>query len=323
MSQNRIRKKIPIKIFYKNETDIPSNKSEKITRSKNNSSLNSIVYEYPISILKEVSQYEKYKERLILSGKPKKEKKLINPNYHHISFKSHSKSILLNPNEIFKNIKNKNLIELYKNVFKNMQKMKTNDDLELRKILQRNNSNPLFRPFQNDKNKTSTNFDLNNLFQKIYLNQIERRGFNYNKLKICEIQRNAMYNFSKLDENFLDNDTNIKANFVLEVNSRKTLPKMKSYFINKMNLLRMKNEYMNEKKFKLDSKPKGVINIKKDPNFKFHVFHDKFGKIRDLEKPYERNLKMTDIRIRDLVLFNKIKQVRDPEIIQKFRTAII
>ena len=76
MSQNRIRKKIPIKIFYKNETDIPSNKSEKITRSKNNSSLNSIVYEYPISILKEVSQYEKYKERLILSGKPKKEKKL-------------------------------------------------------------------------------------------------------------------------------------------------------------------------------------------------------------------------------------------------------
>ena len=201
--------------------------------------------------------------------------------------------------------------------------MKTNDDLELRKILQRNNSNPLFRPFQNDKNKTSTNFDLNNLFQKIYLNQIERRGFNYNKLKICEIQRNAMYNFSKLDENFLDNDTNIKANFVLEVNSRKTLPKMKSYFINKMNLLRMKNEYMNEKKFKLDSKPKGVINIKKDPNFKFHVFHDKFGKKRDLEKPYERNLKMTDIRIRDLILFNKIKQVRDPEIIQKFRTAII
>ena len=32
---------------------------------------------------------------------------------------------------------------------------------------------------------------------------------------------------------------------------------------------------------------------------------------------------MTDIRIRDLILMNKIKQVRDPEIIEKFKTAIL
>ena len=38
---------------------------------KNKKSIN-IVYEYPISLLKEPTQFEKYKERLLLSGKPKK-----------------------------------------------------------------------------------------------------------------------------------------------------------------------------------------------------------------------------------------------------------
>ena len=132
-----------------------------------------------------------------------------------------------------------------------------------------------------------------------------------------------MYNFSKLDENLLENDKNDKSSFVLEVKERKVLPQMKTYFINKLNLMKLKNQYLNEKKFKIDCRPKVVINIKNDPNFKFHVFHDRNGKVRDLGKPYERNLKMTDIRIRDLILMNKIKQVRDPEIIEKFKTAIL
>ena len=85
MSNNVIRKKIPIKNYYRNDSDTQDKSSNK------NSSLNNIIYEYPISILKEPTQYEKYKERLILSGKPKKEKILINPNYHHITFKSHLK----------------------------------------------------------------------------------------------------------------------------------------------------------------------------------------------------------------------------------------
>ena len=320
MSKKDIRKKIPIRIIAKNELNIQPNQKGKL-QQENNSPLNNFIYEYPISIMKEPTQFEKYKERLILSGKPKKEKNIINKNYHHIEFKSHSKSILLNPNDIFKNIKNKNLLELYKNFFKNMKQINSTNNLEIRRILQRNNSNPLLRPL--NSNKTTTNFDLNNFFQKIYLNQIERRGFNYNKIKISALQRNAMYSFSKLDENFLENDKNDKSSFILEVKQRKVFPQMKTYFINKLNLMRLKNQYKNEKKFKLDCRPKGVINIKNDSNFKFHVFHDKNGKARDLGKPYERNLKMTDIRIRDLILMNKIKQVRDPEIIEKFKTAIL
>ncbi len=36
------------------------------------SPLNNFVYEYPISIIKEPTQLEKYKERLLLSGKQNK-----------------------------------------------------------------------------------------------------------------------------------------------------------------------------------------------------------------------------------------------------------
>jgi len=320
MSKKDISKKVPIRIISKKELNVQPIQKSKLKPIKN-SPLNNFVYEYPISLIKEPTQFEKYKERLLLSGKPKKEKNIINQNYHHIEFKSHSKSILLNPNEIFKNIKNKNLLELYKNIFKNMKQINSNNNVEMKRILDRSNSNPLFRTL--NRNKTTTNFDLNNFFQKIYLNQIERRGFNYNKIKISALQRNAMYSFSKLDENFLENDKNDKSSFVLEVKERKVLPQMKTYFINKLNLMKLKNQYLNEKKFKIDCRPKGVINIKNDPNFKFHVFHDKNGKARDLGKPYERSLKMTDIRIRDLILMNKIKQVRDPEIIEKFKTAIL
>ena len=320
MSKNIFSKKTPIRIISQNNLDVLPEKRTKYLGTKNRS-LNNIVYEYPISIIKDQTQLEKYKERLILSGKPKKPKNLLNHNYHHIEFKSHSKNVSLNPNEIFKNIKNKNLLELYKNIFKNMKKIDTNKNTEMRRMLQRSISHPVFKTL--NRNKTFSKFDLNHFFQKVYLNQIERRGFNYNKIKISTMQRNAMKYFSKLDDNFLDNENNEKINFILEAKERKILPRMQTFFINKLNLMRLKNEYINEKKFKIECKPKGVINIKNNPKFKFHVFHDKDGKERDLGKPYERSLKMTDLRIRDLILMNKIKQVRDPEIIEKFKTAIL
>ena len=65
-------KKIPVKNYYRIDSDTQQDKS-----SNKNSSLNNIIYEYPISILKEPSQYEKYKERLILSGKPKKDRNIL------------------------------------------------------------------------------------------------------------------------------------------------------------------------------------------------------------------------------------------------------
>ena len=202
-----------------------------------------------------------------------------------------------------------------------MQKMNTGgNNVEIKRILERNNSQPLFRTLNN--NKTTSHFDINNLYQKIYLNQIERRGFNYNKIKISALQRNALYSFSKLDENYLDGNKTEKTSFILEANNRKVFPRMKTFYMNKINLMRLRNEYNNEKKFKID-KAKGVINIKNNPNFKFHVFHDKKGKVKDLGKPRERSLKMTEIRMRDLILLNKIKQVRDPEIIEKFKEAIL
>ena len=322
MSKPFIKKKMPIKITYRNSPDFTTKNRSKFNTYKNNS-LNNIVYEYPISLLKESTQFEKYKERLILSSKPKPERVLLNKNYHHITFKSHINSILINPSEIFSKIKNKNLLKLYKNIFKNMQKINISKNIQMKNLLSPidNPANNLYKTIY--KNKSFQNMDVNTLYQKIYLNQIERRGFNYNKLKISNLQRNAMNSFSKLDENFLDYDNNDKSNFVLEANNRKILPQMKTYMVNKLNVMRLRNEYLNEKKFKIDCKPKPVINIKNNPNFKFHVFRDKKGNARDLGKPYVRSLKMTDIKMRDLILMNKIKQVRDPEIIEKFKTTIL
>ena len=317
MSKNEIKNKKSINIKLRNEPRIQPNKITKKPENKNN-----IVYEYPISLLKEPTQFEKYKERLLLSGKPKKEKIIINPNYHHISFKSHSKSLLLNPNIIFDNIQNKNLIQIYRNLFKSMNQFETNNTNKLSQFLQRNNSTPLLKTI--NKNKTTTHkLDLNKFFQKLYLNQIERRGFNYKKIKISSFQRTALQNFSKLDENFLPTDKINETGFILESNKRNVLPLMKTFYANKLNLMKFKKECLNENKFKIDCNQKPVINIKNDPNFKFHIYHDKNGKIRDLGKSKERNLKMTGSRMRDLILYNKIRQIRDPEIIQKYKTAII
>ena len=166
MSKNDIKNKKSINLKLRNEPRIQPNKITKKPENKNN-----IVYEYPISLLKEPTQFEKYKERLLLSGKPKKEKIIINPNYHHISFKSHSKSLLLNPNIIFDNIQNKNLIQIYRNLFKSMNQFETNNTNKLSQFLQRNNSTPLLKTI--NKNKTTTpKLDLNKFFQKLYLNKI-------------------------------------------------------------------------------------------------------------------------------------------------------
>ena len=318
MSANFIKQKITSNFKFKNDFLLQKNKKKKqIIKRKNN-----IVYEYPISILKEPTQYEKYKERLLLSAKPQKERILINSNYHHIKFKSHSQSLLLNQKVMFDNIENKNIIEIYQNIIKSMEQFDLNNNIKLKQILERSNSTPFLKAF--NRNKTTTpNLNMNNFFKKVYLNQIERRGFNYRKIKISSLQRNALNNFSKLDENFSPTDKDNETGFILKSNKRRVLPLMKTFYANKINLMKLKNEYLREKKYKFDFDSKPLINIKNDPNFKFHIFHDKKGKVRDLVKTNEKGLKMTGSKMRDLILLNKIRQIRDPEIIEKYRLAII
>ena len=71
-----------------------------------------------------------------------------------------------------------------------------------------------------------------------------------------------------------------------------------------------------------NEKPKGVINIKNDPNFKFHTFHDRNGNPKVLDKPYERALKMTETKLRDLKLMIKIRKLNDPEIIKMYQSML-
>ena len=76
MANYILSKKIPIKVYYKNESfeerpaEIHKNKID--NKYKFINSLNKKVYSYPMALYKEPTLFEKYKERLILSQKPNK-----------------------------------------------------------------------------------------------------------------------------------------------------------------------------------------------------------------------------------------------------------
>ena len=279
--------------------------------------LNEQVYIYPLALYKEPTLFEKFRERLLLSEKPIKKKVLINNNYHHLCFKTHSKSIFSNsniinkknPNQNSKNIKgnNKEYNSKKKRLYNTFYNQENNDQkIKLRK----NYSSSIPFRFEND----------NKVYQKIYLSEVEKRGFNYSKLKLASIQRKAMRNFIKFDNN--DFDYNQKASYILETNKRQFFPQMKKFLINKYLYKNNNNDYTNEEKISKFNKSQAVINIKNNPSFKFHIFHDQKGKEKKLEKPCIRTLKMTLEKMRDIKVMSKINKINDPEIIQMYKSVI-
>ena len=125
-----------------------------------------------------------------------------------------------------------------------------------------------------------------------------------------------MNNFSKSEINknkFNENEVS----YILETKKRQFFPQMKNFLINKFI-----NSKDNTKLIENKSKINAIINIKNNPNFKFHIFHDKKGKIRELDKPCKRSLKMTTEKIRDLKIMSKINKIKDPELIKIYKSIL-
>ena len=336
MSNLTPAKKIPIKIYYKKELlEIkPDNQLNDLKNKKQfYNKLNKKGYAYPISIYKEPSLYEQYKERLILSEKPKKKKSLINQNYHHLSFKSHSNSMFLNPNNINSNSNksNNDITNPYKTYYNNMNHINSNKEFKSKKRIFYNTFYNKERSPGNiklKKNFSSSTFPYrynaynNNIYQQNYLSEIEKRGFNYNKLKVASMQRMAMYNYIKFEKDFNYNYNNNEASYILETSKRNYFPQMKKFLINKFKKNSDENMFLSEEKNDKNNKMKGVINIKNNPSFKFHVFHDQKGNIKELDKPCIRSLKMTKERVRDLKVMSKINRINDPEIIEMYKSKL-
>lgn len=321
--------KEPIKIYYKKDISIktPNNNFNKINSSKiihdKCNFLNKKLYAYPICLYKKPSELIKYQERLILSAKPTMKKNLINKYYHHLKFKSHSEKLLLNKNNSDINKNNiKSFNKIYNKSMKNFYKNRNKEGKPKNKLFYKT----FYDTYRNISNINIKGINDNDIYKKLYLSEVEKRGYNYKKLKISSLQKKALDYYNKFSKNNLDinnafNNGN-KLYYILSSEKRSNSPTLKNYFINKFKKIKMKIMLKKRRNYQKNDKPKGVINIKNDPNFKFHIFHDQNGNPKELDKPYERTLKMTETKLRDLKLMIKIKKVKDPEIIQMYKSML-
>ena len=315
-------KRIPIKIVgQKTSSSLTRNNGPmniKNNNFRNSNSLKKSFYSYPIALYIKPDIYEEYKEKLLLSKKQKTKKPLINKNYHHINFKSHSKSMLFNLDN--KSTDNKKIDDLFKTQthYKDKTRNKNNNkDKEMKS---------LYKTFYNRDKEEQNN---NNIFQQKYLSEVEKRGFNYNKIiQLNSLQRSALNNFSKnyYSDYVYDNNiyymNNSPISYVLEVKTRKYFPQMKAFLVNKFRNIKKLKSDLKERKYINHERSQNVINIKNDPNFKFHIFHDRKGKVKELDKPCERVLKMTKSKVRDLKIMQKINKINDPEIIEMYKSFL-
>ena len=260
-----------------------------------------IEYSYPICILKNIKkeseEIRKIQYRIIRSKKEKElkdktaELKKLNNNLK----RSLSSKLILSNND------------------KNSLIQNNND----KKKLMRSKSNPLY-PINNKES---------NMFKKGQLSQIEKRGNYYNKILIASLQRQALNNYSLA--NFMRGDLNFDT-FNSIFNNRSHPNELWDLENTKKTEIRqfLNNRIIavNEKKDNIDE----YFNINKKHifpkinkgEFKFHVFHDINGLEKELTKPTVRTLKMTKARIRDLKVMASINKIRDPDIIQKYKSLI-
>ena len=169
-------------------------------------------------------------------------------------------------------------------------------------------------------------------YRTAYLHEMEKRGNMYNKIKIAQLQRIALQNFSSMSLNgnhYINGSIPTgKSNesYILETKKRKRLPGIKEYICSR--LKSMKNEEYNtpeyyrerSKKYERNKLPE-IINIKNSGRFQFHVFHDQYGYKKQLDKKTIPELKMTKEKVRDLKVMAKINMIRDPEIIDIYKKA--
>ena len=312
------------------------------------------VYPYPILFHKERDPLEEFKLRIIRSKNKGSDTFL--KNYLRFNFaKNDASSVNINnnskiiPSQISNNNKSKiTMLENSKNNLFITANKKTDIKLDNQKL--RKNKVPFINSAQKFKSISvfthkrvikKSNSDIFNPFSKealsqyrtSYLHEMEKRGNNYNKIKIAQLQRIALKNFSSMSINgnhYVNGSIptgKTDESYILETKKRKRLPGIKEYICSR--LKNMNNEKANtpefyrerSKKYERNKLPE-LINIKNSGRFQFHIYHDQYGYKKELDKKGIPELKMSKDKVRDLKIMAKINKTNDPEIIDIYRRAI-
>jgi len=306
-----------------------SHKNKNMNKSKSINNLK-ILYPYPICLHNEKDPLDDFKLRAIKARNKGGDTFL--KNYLKFDFEKN-------------NIANKNK---EKALYKDIRNKKINFFLTEDKKVQISNSlnninpnekgeNPLkYKRIFNKSNSSLFNFSKKSINQmrKEYIKEMERRGNQYNKIKMASMQRIALHNFSSinLNDNHYVNGSipsgKSDESYILETQKRKKLPGIKEYMVHRLKNIKENEvntpEYYREKSRKNEvNKLPEIIDIKNSGRFRFHVFHDQYGYRKQLDKkPINKGLKMTKNKIRDLKVMTNISKIKDPELIDLYKRAL-
>ena len=306
-----------------------SHKNKNMNKSKSINNLK-IIYPYPICLHNEKDPLDDFKLRAIKARNKGGDTFL--KNYLKFDFEKN-------------NIANKNK---EKALYKDIRNKKINFFLTEDKKVQISNSlnninpnekgeNPLkYKRIFNKSNSSLFNFSKKSINQmrNEYIKEMERRGNQYNKIKMASMQRIALHNFSSInlnDDHYVNGSIpsgKSDESYILETQKRKKLPGIKEYMCHRLKNVKENEvntpEYYREKSKKNEvNKLPEIIDIKNSGRFRFHVFHDQYGYRKQLDKkPINKGLKMTKNKIRDLKVMTNISKIKDPELIDLYKRAL-
>ena len=356
--EETVNEKISITKLQTNKSQLENSntisKYNNYERTNNNNNNEGKEYTYPILYHKERDPLDEFKLRIIKSKSETSD--IFNKNYLKFNFSKNDASVFNNTKiiqakmtqnnpKMIENSKNNNLfitankkldikgdhLDQKKNTkinsnnnIKRQKEFKTQFIFNKNQLMKKSNSDIFIKPYSKEA--------LSN-YRTSYLHEMEKRGNMYNKIKIAQLQRIALKNFSSMciNGNHYINGSiptgKSNESYILETKKRKRLPGIKEYICSK--LKSMKNEEYNtpeyyrerSKKYERNKLPE-IINIKNSGRFQFHVFRDQYGFKKQLDKKETPELKMTKERVRDLKVMAKINMIKDQEIIDIYKRAV-
>ena len=306
-----------------------SHKNKNMNKSKSINNLK-IIYPYPICLHNEKDPLDDFKLRAIKARNKGADTFL--KNYLKFDFEKN-------------NIVNKNKEKaLYKEIRNNKINFFLTEDKKVQISNSLNNINPnekgenplKYKRIFNKSNSSLFNFSKKSINQmrNEYIKEMERRGNQYNKIKMASMQRIALHNFSSInlnDDHYVNGSIpsgKSDESYILETQKRKKLPGIKEYMCHRLKNVKENEvntpEYYREKSKKNEvNKLPEIIDIKNSGRFRFHVFHDQYGYRKQLDKkPINKGLKMTKNKIRDLKVMTNISKIKDPELIDLYKRAL-
>lgn len=268
-------------------------------------------YIYPIFLNKFKNTYD-LSFRMIHPEKPINKSKIINFNFNP-QFKRSCSNI-----DIFK-ITN----SLNDNTNKNNSLIST----ELFNFSSKKFEYEKKKAYKNPYSQTSTKF-----FKNQQIREIVKRSYFFDKIIDSKIKRFALNNFSSFENEKIDSNESKDFfepyNKIEDLYEKKRLeskiPKLRDYLkyiIKKSKIREKERNYFKESEEDSERKLPKIINIKKD-KFKFKLFKDDNGEIKDLSKPSNNKIKMTMDRIRDMKLMEKLNKIKEKEFLESLKLIL-